>query len=97
MSRSPDAVAILALPAAAHPQLSRFVAALAMNSTVSLAEAETLIADVAKGQRITTLDIEMVQPDARYAVTFVPTVTTPQDEFQASVSRHLTTITEARR
>ena len=90
---SPDAERIMALPHVRHPQLVGTCRQLAATPNVNLADAVGILASLCTAARISTLDIEMLQPDAVIAVPFAPPSAGPAEDHQQRVAHHVRQLT----
>lgn len=94
---SPDALKILALPHAHHPQLSRLIGRMAETRTMTLEKAHIVLGATCAELGLTELDIEMCQPSASTSVAFIATKTNDGDAHQESVLQHVRSMLEARK
>ena len=93
MRMSPDADRILSLPHARHSALTGLCRKLAGLPQINVADAEGILDAACQGLRITSLDLEMMQPDAVVAVPFAMPSNGPADDHNQLVAHHVRTLT----
>jgi hypothetical protein len=98
MKHSPDAAAIMSLPAARHPKLNALCKRLSEHPKMTVEDAFPIIEAAAKDLRISGLEIEMIQPGNSTRVPFAPSIaTTPKEDFEESINGHVKTLLGGRR